>query len=431
MEAKKKLFFVASNSKNIKYVENFLLKRNFEVLLDSDLDSSLSRIISLQPDFIFLPLDHANGRIVAMINAINSLTKGVTVLFVQNNTKESIRKLEYSKCPFKLYPPMSGPAVERLVLKTIKANATTTTTTEIKSKEANLEVFESNFSNVNVIENQSNIAFVQKGRRGELLKTKNQQLGTYQRKELSEQLRQELKTGFGDKVKMPIADLIETYYDNGPSAPAGPSTKNFQEASSSVDNYEARSSTYCLTIQSLTWCGYLIIHADFEIDFSLAKNVFQTWLASHLVELQEFTETDQFQISITNPDYQTFAKAEAEYIEVLSIYDKEVTVSFFSVDPQNLSIDLLELQHIGIPVQMIPTAHVLPLNAFVYLPLNQKFLLFALQNEKVDVTKLQRLSEKSIEKLYTPIEFEKEFRALRAEEFLNSLMKKLSKFAKK
>ena len=111
------LFFIASKDETLKIVNTFLSKRNFVVHIETDIKDSIVKIFEVHPDFIFIEWDHSDRKVTHLLKILSDSTASVIVPYITKNTKESI--IKFGNCPYnpKLYPPLSGPAIERLVLK--------------------------------------------------------------------------------------------------------------------------------------------------------------------------------------------------------------------------------------------------------------------------------------------------------------------------
>jgi hypothetical protein len=132
---KKVLLFIKSPGQNLKSVESFLKKRNFEIHTSTDLQEALAVGMEIKPDFVFIAWDHTSPNIVNLPKLFMQTVVTQVVPYVMHNNRESMRKL--STCPLnpKLYPPLSGPAIERLVLKISKQQAEEEASIEkVKSK---------------------------------------------------------------------------------------------------------------------------------------------------------------------------------------------------------------------------------------------------------------------------------------------------------
>ncbi|AZZ36474.1 hypothetical protein CIK05_06615 [Bdellovibrio sp. qaytius] len=124
-EAKKEaptLFFVKNFTHQFGPVEKFLKKRGYNVVIEIDVKSAIDRILETNPEYIFLAWDHKNENIRAMPKTIYQSCTGQVVPFIMSTQRDQIIQLESSGFENKLYPPLSGPAIIRVISKYEKKN---------------------------------------------------------------------------------------------------------------------------------------------------------------------------------------------------------------------------------------------------------------------------------------------------------------------
>ena len=123
-EAKKgtTLFFVKNIAHQFGPVEKFLKKRGYTVIIEMDIKTALDRILEENPDYIFLAWDHKNESIRLMPKTIYQSCTGQVVPFIMSTQRDQIIQLESSGFENKLYPPLSGPAIIRVISKYEKKN---------------------------------------------------------------------------------------------------------------------------------------------------------------------------------------------------------------------------------------------------------------------------------------------------------------------
>ena len=111
------LLFVKNFAHQIGPVEKFLKKRGFNVVIEMDIKSGMDRILEINPEYIFLAWDHKNENIRMMPKTIYQSCTGQVVPFIMSTQRDQIIQLESSGFENKLYPPLSGPAIMRVISK--------------------------------------------------------------------------------------------------------------------------------------------------------------------------------------------------------------------------------------------------------------------------------------------------------------------------
>jgi len=121
--SQKVLLFISHQPDNLKVATSFLKKRNFIVHVESEVKEAIVQVFELKPDFVFISWDHTDKKIQMLPKILAQSTASIIVPFINRNTKDAIFKIE--QCPYtpKLYPPLSGPSVERLIMKSSKEDA--------------------------------------------------------------------------------------------------------------------------------------------------------------------------------------------------------------------------------------------------------------------------------------------------------------------
>lgn len=116
------LFFVKNISHQFGPVEKFLKKRGYTVVVETDVKTAIDRILEENPEYIFLAWDHKNENIRLMPKTIYQSCTGSVVPFIMSTQRDQIIQIESSGFENKLYPPLSGPAIIRVISKYEKKN---------------------------------------------------------------------------------------------------------------------------------------------------------------------------------------------------------------------------------------------------------------------------------------------------------------------
>lgn len=116
------LYFVKNANHQFGPVEKFLAKRGYSVRVQSNISGAIEEIKELNPDYIFLAWDHKNEAIRQMPKTLYASCTGQIVPFIMSTQRDQIIQLESSGFENKLYPPLSGPAIIRVISKYEKKN---------------------------------------------------------------------------------------------------------------------------------------------------------------------------------------------------------------------------------------------------------------------------------------------------------------------
>lgn len=533
----------------MKPLEAFLSKRNFDVYSESDIKEALVKALELQPDFIFLAWDHPNSKITQLPALISQSIMAPVVAYIMSNTKEATRKLNICPINPKLYPPISGPAIERLVLKSGKAAvAEQQRITQVKSKAKNQEELmqirsdllahlDENSSTPTLSESAATESEHQQELNNKILRNKsiverNDILQRSAKVNLSEDVINELKKSFNDKVKSPLENLLENLDDvsvmeddptsNGqviiqqgfenPQGLGSVVQKGLGEATTlgstiqkNINNPDGMGNViqkgtgmgedlgmiieknlsnshdlgsitqdgepnveipehiakdpaaraayleqadkerrkkfkpsphkqlraFCMSVYSDNWCGYLVISTDANLDFSTIDLVFTDWIKLQFNNLQEIDEYDFFEFKFIDQGFVDELAPKADYFEQVTVRNYTLNVLFFPIDPTKMTLELNDEKNlIQVTTEEIPSDVELSFSLHLHLPENKKYLLYTQVNKALSLEQKKRLINNRVHILFTPVDFEKEYKKFIAEknvkELYTNMKKKLS-----
>lgn len=97
--------------------ENFLKNRNWIVGSSTNLREALAYIIQKKPQYVLLSADHPNKKVRMLPKMLSQAFPVKVIGFAEKSTGLSQKQLNEMALEYNLYPPVSGPAIERIVLK--------------------------------------------------------------------------------------------------------------------------------------------------------------------------------------------------------------------------------------------------------------------------------------------------------------------------
>lgn len=137
-DVKKSLLILKSQKQSLLPVESFLRNRDWVVQSTTSLKEALTYLVSDQPQYVLISIEHPNKKTKNLPKVLMSAMPVCVAMFAENSSAASFKDLSSASTEYKLFPPVTGPAVERMVHKYLKDQTT--------SKSSNLasESFESN-----------------------------------------------------------------------------------------------------------------------------------------------------------------------------------------------------------------------------------------------------------------------------------------------
>lgn len=111
------IYILKTNVQSLKSAETFLKNRGWTVGSGTDLRAALAYIIQKQPAVVLLSADHPNKKVRMLPKLLSQAFPVKIIAFAEKQGSQSMRALQEMKQEYNLFPPVSGPAIERLVRK--------------------------------------------------------------------------------------------------------------------------------------------------------------------------------------------------------------------------------------------------------------------------------------------------------------------------
>jgi hypothetical protein len=404
------LFFIASPQYKLTAVENFLKKRDYDVFVETDIKAGLLHLIEVQPDFVFIALDHPHPNINVLPQIIEQCVTTNIIPFTHSSTKADIKKLDESTYINKILPPLSGPAVERMAIKLrSQAGSAEKKTQHAKNLDSVVNSFLEQLSERQKHQKVETKIDV-KGHSAKL-KEKNSFFAKSKKNSITSKQKESLQKNFQKQIKADLADILETCQHDNPSTNVLPLKKDLK-------------TVYCLLVQSKDWSGHLMAYSNTNLERHLLEPVVKNWVSK---EFQYFNENEShifFEIEINLQDFKVWANNKSEYIETLKVNDSELLLSFVGIEPKNLLMEFDEAHDlIDLKLSWVPMKKDLELNLFLHLPENKKYLLYTPKGQQLNDMQRTRLVENHVEILHSPVEFEDEVKKLKMIHYFEHLFK--------
>lgn len=111
------IFILKLNQQSLKTAEQFLRNRNWKVGTGTGLKEALAYIIQKQPEFIMIAADHPHKKIKILPKILSQAFPVKIIAYAEAQSGGSLTALRDFNSEYTLFPPVSGPAIERIVLK--------------------------------------------------------------------------------------------------------------------------------------------------------------------------------------------------------------------------------------------------------------------------------------------------------------------------
>lgn len=403
----KSLFFITSESTQTPVIE-FLKKRDFLTASENQLSKALNKIIETQPDYLFISIDHADPKITTLISIFEQYTSSTIVAYIENENKDSIKKIDSLHIPYKISTTLTGPAVERVIQKHQKDQQLATISKHLQPKKLSID-------EVSYIKTKALALFEQDPKKIKLnlqkeqIKRKNELLSKTKLENFNDTKKTELANSFRDKLQ---TQLIQTLSQLT-------STQEIKNENTSL------SEAYCLLVQSEHWCGYLIFYSDLDVQFTAILPILIQWLQSVFTNLYPINNSDHFKVSLQKETFQDWAHNRADFVTEFELNSKKNYLYLIAIKPNEMMMNIDEENHlIQFRLEQIPTETDLNLTLYLHLPENKKYIIYTPLNQKLSIDQKKRLIDRNIDKLFTPFDFEQEFKKIVVENQVNQLIQK-------
>lgn len=445
------LLFIKNQNHQFGPVEKFLSKRGYKVFVETDTTTGLEKILEINPDYIFLAWDHKNEGIRQMPKTIYQSCTGQIVPFIMSMQRDQIIQLESSGFENKLYPPLSGPAIQRAISKyekknqalddlTKKANAPKKQSEMIQVKSF-FKADEDNSPNINLGPQQQQAP--ENEERKILASRARNRLNTFQQTQTLDQ-ESDLSVESGRKSKLLIskqsAKLSQsqmTYLTQTFDSAIKPEILETLEqfAHETPPNKQISETTiiYVMVIQELEWTGYLVIASESYLDLEASEAIFNSWveqmiLADKKVSDIDFNDSVFLEIQTPRLNFIDFCGYKAEFYKDIDYKGQKTAVGFFSFSPYEVinavhdQFDYLELS-----TEFLQPDSPIPFDIHLYLKENKRFVLYLRPGSFLDEIQMQRLKQRSVEHIYTSMDYELALLKYKAEFNLLYLIKSYQK----
>ena len=120
MSEKHSLLILAYSREGIKAPETYLKNRGWDVYATTSLKEMIAIMANRRPAFVMIAADHGHKKIPVIINLVKQAFNAKVIGFSERVTNNALTALADLPVQHKLQPPVSGPAVERMVARVIK-----------------------------------------------------------------------------------------------------------------------------------------------------------------------------------------------------------------------------------------------------------------------------------------------------------------------
>lgn len=367
------MLIVKSETGGLEAAEQFLRNRGWQVFSTTNPSEAITLLAQHQPRFVLISVNNISKKIQNLSSTIRDTFQCSIIMFAELSDVSSFRMLQDAKSTLVIYPPLTGPAVERAVNKirtgyVASADLKSSGAVIVASRPAVITKLEKIDDSVVMTKNfQESVVF--HATRDALLKTAAS--GTH------------------------------------------------KTATSSIYS----DAVACLAIQGSACSGYLVIAssgAD-KLDDGFLRQL-KIYLLSALAKRDEdiFTEKDM-QLTLKHVPFEKWAIKNADFLRKSVHSTGEVALAFFSSPTVLTNFEASERSNMcAMSLLYIQPNEAVKCNLYLHLPNNERYILYTPSGSKIYSKQLEKLQQQGVTQMHILIEDTHKFNIYRAEGFLNS-----------
>lgn len=135
---KKSLLIIKANPTSLTTVESFLKNREWKIKSTTNIKEALVFLVQEQPQFVLVCIDHPNQKVRKLPKVLTQAFPVCVIAFTEGTSSAAYGMLNATATEYLLYPPVTGPAVERTVNKYYKDQQTKSQNpTQLRSSNSN------------------------------------------------------------------------------------------------------------------------------------------------------------------------------------------------------------------------------------------------------------------------------------------------------
>lgn len=366
------LLILSAEPRTLLPCEQFLGNRGWKVTVTGDEKTALSFLIERRPSFFMISVQHANKKTRTLHKLLAQTLPDVCVIyFAEHNNLETYRRLAQSEHPHRVHAPITGPGIERAVNKFLK---------ETHERELQQELYLKSLSDV---EQREILSWAPVDRGDDSLLSRGVGLAL------------DFAVNKADGVvREPLAGKI--------------------------------TNTACIVIESVRFSGYLIAAMAGDRPFDEAfVGLIRERLVQFLRENGEGVKDDEsFPMKVREVEFQDWATDYAEFLKKSVHEGQEVAFAFFPVNEVAEHIGDSRFENMStVRVEDLIAETEVDFGVHLFLPANQKFLLYTPKGSVFFAKQKDRLVKAGVKELHIKNEDLTAFKRYRARHRVEGLIR--------
>lgn len=394
------LFFLKNLQHNTKSLEVYLERRDFIVQTESTVSIALEKILESKPAFVFAAWDHHDKAVESIISQIPAET--VVIPYITSTSGPDTRKLMNLDVPLKMFPPLSGPAIQRLVhrFEKEKHNLNSSQNKKLTSSKANLS-------------DDSTGTFVNKGER---FKTMNTLITSRARGEIQNISSFDSETDltlakptarFSKSMQVKISEIQKQSLEAKFDGKIQEELKEIIETAKELTTADHQQTIFCMLIQAIDCSGLVLLNTAWNLHLEDAQSALSTWgnvLTSqyHKNEVnKDAFQSDIFAIHMpTDLNVFDICSSKSSIQKEIIVDGKKTVMAFFDMQHNPFNLNSSENEnYLSIDSDCLHENSSIPFDVYFELKENKKMLKMFKKETLLSDKDMASISEKKINPL--------------------------------
>ncbi len=391
----KNILLISATPDGLKASHGYLKSRGWGVEETADLKKALNMLTTKQTDIVVACIDHPNKNIGQLLSLIRERLRCCVILTTQKSNLQNYSLLQETTAEQKLFPPVSGPSIERAVTKYYKKQESLFGV--VSGPEARRSGISPRLFRLNVNNNESVIDYANLDRDKKFNIDLSTELKPYQPQHV-------LLRG----TERVLKDLVLAEPDKKILKPVDKAT-----------------SITCMLIESRNFNGYVVaaLGQDCQMD-----EIFTAIIYKHLVKYLEaqgepVVATDIFQMQIKPVPFLAWATECGEFLKSSVHKGNEVAFAFFPIQGVRASYKPSSSgEMLAVPIEELYGDAKVDFDVFIFFPANNRYVLYTPSGAIFYAHQQQRLRERGVKDVHIKRENLKDLNRYRAQRYFHAII---------
>jgi hypothetical protein len=426
------MLILKSNPASLAVVEVFLRNRGWKLHSTSDLKEALAHLLKHKPTYVLLSVDHSNKNVLQLSKLLGPDYPGIVMPFAESQSSVSFNMLNSIESDYRIYPPATGPAIERCVHRYLKDLE------DHPEKVGPVRTMSAEESSLYAIKgsglNHSG-AQVEKGRSqwGPVISSESRNARgaatsiSSEDHEGSKQAGSPLERGHSrNSQSSKRRDTSQT----SESLMARAASKSLEETSHSGDGQvreriNQHTNAACIVIESQRFSGYLVavMGKDKVVNEDFITSVKEKLFKFLVDQGEDISHDEALSLKIKQVEFEPWAIEYADFLRKSVHKGDEVAMAFFPRKPLKATLEVSAHEDmVKIGLEDLHGDRVVDFDLFMFLPTNNKYLLYTPKGGVFYDRQLERLKKQGVTHMHIDKMAAPAISKYRAENYLNDLV---------